>query len=415
MKAVRTKIVGRPPALPLLVPMLLLTIVPSAGLSERKASTVPVPEERVPVGPLGYWPPGSLYKLSNRSYTALHFADDHHLLFSFRQPRLLRREQKWKDEEGGHTIRAVVIELPSGDVSASAEWRMYDHSRYLWPLPGGKFLIRRGNTYFIADERLKLEEFLTVPTAVHATEVSPDGSTLVIEHEYEQHTPEEHRRLVAQAEKYGEPPPQEGTQISVVDLRTRKAIAAFRVKSPVTIPISRQGYVGVSAAKEDEFTVKFVPFEGAPEALGQVASVCPPRETFLNREAIMIESCGPKNSNAFLDVWTIDGKKLWSAQREAHFVWPTFAFSFGASRFAVGLLHVSHTIEANDSLEDDDVREQVIKVFDTQTGALLLTTTASPVLAAGQNFALSAQGDRLAVLHEGAIEIYKVPAGAPPA
>ena len=42
-----------------------------------------------------------------------------------------------------------------------------------------------------------------------------------------------------------------------------------------------------------------------------------------------------------------------------------------------------------------------------------MSTAASPVLTAGQNFALSDDGERLAVLHDGAIEIYKVPAAPP--
>jgi hypothetical protein len=80
----------------------------------------------------------------------------------------------------------------------------------------------------------------------------------------------------------------------------------------------------------------------------------------------------------------------------------------------MGLLRVNHTINLIDSLNDEDVREQVVQVFDCATGALLLSTAASPVLTGGQNFALSEDGEQLAVLHDGAIEIYKVPA-APPA
>jgi hypothetical protein len=38
-----------------------------------------------------------------------------------------------------------------------------------------------------------------------------------------------------------------------------------------------------------------------------------------------------------------------------------------------------------------------------------METNASPILTAGQNFALSENGERLAVLRDGAIEIYKVP------
>ena len=63
---------------------------------------------------------------------------------------------------------------------------------------------------------------------------------------------------------------------------------------------------------------------------------------------------------------------------------------------------------------DEDVREQVVQVFDSATGALLLTTNASPILCAGENFALSDDGEHLAVLREGAIEIYKVPPLAAP-
>ena len=71
------------------------------------------------------------------------------------------------------------------------------------------------------------------------------------------------------------------------------------------------------------------------------------------------------------------------------------------------------TIDLVDSLNDEDVREQVVQVFDSATGALLMATTASPVLTAGQNFALSEDGEHLAVLREGAIEIYKVPPPPP--
>jgi hypothetical protein len=79
----------------------------------------------------------------------------------------------------------------------------------------------------------------------------------------------------------------------------------------------------------------------------------------------------------------------------------------------VSLLHINHLIDLADSLNDEDVREQVIQVFDSATGVLLMSTAASPVLTAGQNFALSDDGQHLAVLHDGAIEIYKVPPPQP--
>ena len=78
-----------------------------------------------------------------------------------------------------------------------------------------------------------------------------------------------------------------------------------------------------------------------------------------------------------------------------------FRLFANGDRFAVSLLHVSHIIDLVDSLNDEDVREQVVQVFDSATGALLMATTASPILTAGQNFALSEDGERLAVLRAG--------------
>jgi hypothetical protein len=385
-----------------------------SGSSHPKDPPAPGPEERIPVGPLGYRPPGPLYMLSGRAFSSLDFIDAHHLLFTFHQPRLMRREPNPDRFEDDQIIQAVVLSLPGGAVAASSEWRMHDRWRYLWPLGGGKFLVRQKNSYSLTDASLKLHTYIDVPTPILSTEVSPDGRILVIEHQYERHTAEEHHKLEAQAQEYGDPPPAEDTQITLVNIASREVVAALRTESPINVPITSTGYVGVSRDKgENQFLIRFVPFAGESSILGRVASTCTPHENFLNPKALIIESCGPKSSDVFLDAWTTDGKKLWNGRRDGHLVWPTLAYSQKGDRFALSLLHISHIIDLVDSINDEDVREQVVQVFDSATGALLMSTNASPILTAGQNFALSEDGERLAVLREGAIEIYTVP--SPPA
>ena len=70
------------------------------------------------------------------------------------------------------------------------------------------------------------------------------------------------------------------------------------------------------------------------------------------------------------------------------------------------------TVDLPSSLNDEDVQAQRVQVIDATTGTVLLATTASPILPAGENFALSPDGQQLAVLREGAIEVYNVPAAA---
>ncbi len=354
--------------------------------------------------------------LSSKSFSTLDFIDDQHLLFTFHRSRLLRRDDEAdKPEHSDQIIQAVTLRLPQGQVEASEEWRMHDRSRYLWPVGGGKFLVRQGNAYGLTDAGLQLSPYVQVSTPVFATEVSPDGRILVIEHEFEKHTAEQHKRGLAQAEKFGDAAPPEDTQVTLMETASRRVLGALHIESPVLIPVTGNGYVGIVRDKgEDQFLVNFVPFEGKSILLGKVASTCTPHENFVNPKELVIESCGPKSSDTYLDAWTTEGKKLWNGMREGHFVWPTLAYAATGARFAVGLLHVTHTINLADSLNDEDVREQVVQVYDAATGALLFSTTASPVSTAGQNFALSADGERLAVLRQGAIEIYKVPAATDP-
>jgi hypothetical protein len=274
----------------------------------------------------------------------------------------------------------------------------------------GRFLVRQGNVYSTVDASLTLKQWLTSSSGILATEVSPDGHTMVSEDEYERHSPEEHQKLVDEAKTDGVAPPEEDTMINLVDVDTRKVLDREHVTSPVVVPIARAGFLTPQKGKDDEdYLMQFVPFKGQEVTLGNIESTCLPRETFLNDTTVMIESCGPNTSDAFIDTWTIDGKKLWSGRRDGHAVWPTFALAQSGNRFAVGLLRVFHTINLDDSLDDENVKEQMVQVFDASTGALLLSVNASPILTAGQNFALSPDGNHLAVLRGGAIEIYAVP------
>ena len=177
-----------------------------ASSHDKQPRPAEPPEERIPVAPLGYRPPGPLYMLSGKAFTSLDFIDTHHLLFTFHQPRLMRREANPGRFDNDQVIQAVTLALPDGTVQASAEWRMHDRSRYLWPLGGGRFLVRQRNTLSLTDASLKLHPYIDVATPVLQTEVSPDGRILLVEHQYERHTPEEHSRLEAQARQCGERP-----------------------------------------------------------------------------------------------------------------------------------------------------------------------------------------------------------------
>ena len=369
---------------------------------------------QIPVAPLGYRAPGALYLLSRESFSSLEFIDSQHLLFTFHESKLLRRDQDASASDDDQVIHAEVLDLPGGNVTASTDWRMHDHSRYLWPLSGGRFLVRQRNLYWITDATLKPGSYIHSGAPVLTTEVSPDGKLMLVEGAY-QPSPEEPTKL-SLADGDGDAPKMQQAVIAMMDVDSRAVQAELRTPEAILLPVTSSGYLGVREEKENSYRLTFLPFQGQKVVLGDVASTCTPRETFVSADALMIASCGPDTPALYLDAWTIDGKKLWSGRRDGSTAWPTFARAINGSRFAVGLLRVKQPISTPDSLVDEDVEGQMVQVFDTRTGALLLSTDASPVLSAGQNFALSPDGEQLAILRHGAIEVYRIPgAPAPPA
>jgi len=63
-------------------------------------------------------------------------------------------------------------------------------------------------------------------------------------------------------------------------------------------------------------------------------------------------------------------------------------------------------------LSFDDVKGQLVEVFDAATGKILLAAPASPILDGGGNVAISPSGRRAAILNLGAIQVFDLPAPA---
>jgi hypothetical protein len=73
---------------------------------------------------------------------------------------------------------------------------------------------------------------------------------------------------------------------------------------------------------------------------------------------------------------------------------------------------VSHTVSAYAPLDPDEIKGQLVRVFDAANGREALAAPATPPLDAGGNVAISPSGRRVAVLNAGAIQIFDLPVPA---
>jgi hypothetical protein len=343
----------------------------------------------------------------------LDFIDKDHLLFTFRVPGLMSRLPDCLPDDEDQTIRAVVLELPAGNVVSKTEWRMHDRSRYLWHLNNGRFLVRQRSTLFSTDKSLELRQFIHSEDLLESVQLSPDRKFLVIESEGRK---EKRETLASTAPTLGDAPPaSKPVQLFVLHTDTRTIIAHSETLNAVEVPMLGEGHLQSIAGKQNSWLVRYLPFKGEEQTLLELDSTCHPTEEPVSKDVTLVMTCPRSGSDHLITAINLEGKKLWEQRWESRYIWPTFQLSQDGSRFAYSSLQVSHPVGAMDPVDDSTITHQMVGVFDTQTGQLRLAKNATPMLSAGQNYTLSPDGLRFAIMREGAIEIYDLPPTSAPA
>lgn len=386
------------------------------------------PALRIPVDGLGFLPPGDLYALMRLSYATLDFLDPEHLLFTFHHTELLPRLVDSAPDDDDQMIHAVVLQIPGGKVVAQANWRMRDRARYLWPLGDGQFLVRMRNQLHLVDKSLTLQPYLNFPGNIKSIQVGLGGHFLLAECEEERvnlntttlpgtqdqnqnqaqgPNPDPNRSQLngSDPESYGQ-----GYVLRIIRTDIKKQVAMAHTRVLPYVPLTRDGYVYALRGKGDHWLVGVQNLQsGARSNIGEIESACMPLVHPLNDQTMMAITCAGSSSDHVAVGFDLKGKRLWAHRWSGRRIWPSFAVSRDGNRFVYETLLMDHEVSTISAADPESVMGQIVEVFDSVTGQVRLTATANPILDAGQNFALSADGRRFAVLHNNAIEIFDLP------
>jgi hypothetical protein len=279
----------------------------------------------------------------------------------------------------------------------------------LWALRNGKFLVRQRDTLLLTDSTLQLQPYLQSPTPIRLVKLSPDGRLLLIESDLEKHTPEEHRRLTEQAELEGLSPPREDVQMSILRVADGATVGRARALNPTDLPLIEDGFLEALTGQGDHWMLRYRPFEGEPSIVADVASSCHPNENPVSDKTVFVSLCPNGSGDHVFEAISLAGKTLWSYKWDSHFIWPTMAAAENGERVAFSTLRVARPLSSIDPFDESELQGQRIEVLDVESGRLDLTEFATPMLSGGQNYTLSPDGKRFAVLRENAVEIYDLP------
>ena len=112
-----------------------------------------------------------------------------------------------------------------------------------------------------------------------------------------------------------------------------------------------------------------------------------------------------------LVAYDFEQHEIWEEPLDTSPLSAVYSLAPAAGRFAINRIDSIESVAAPGVLPGltPPVVTQDVRVYQTQTGNLLLKIDCNPVYRTAENFDLSADGMRLAVVRNGAIEVYHLP------
>jgi len=377
------------------------TAQPAAAADANKSQLHP--EVKIPVVPLGYLPPGDLPAFYYYALVELRFIDAGHLMFAFNTPGLLKRDDNCPDSDVQRMVHAVVFQLPSGKVLKQTDWELYDFMDFLWGLSDGKLLLRRCNQLDSVGADLDPQLLIQATGKVEDVSFSPDHSMVVVQEKEPPHADDKDNAALPSV--LDQETEAQRTNVSFIQLHPLHMIGRAEIPLPSAIPVIANGLFEVLTAPHDQWVVNMQVFRGAERQIAMIHSLCPPAVQAISNTVFMVTTCSKDDQKAFQG-YNLQGSLLWKITLAPDQHYPRLIPIPNGTHFIIESLRLKNPHAALDPLTKEDVDGEDIDIYDTLSGVRIATFQTTPAYTGGHNVDFSPDGTRMAVLHDGAIEIY---------
>ena len=382
------------------------------------------PAFTIPVVPLGFSKPGPFYLLRRQSLVSLDFLDENRLLFTFHVQQLMHRDDADDPGEKERQIRAVVLALPDGKIESQAQWAVPDPLRYLWMLKDGHFLLRDSDGVEEGDSALKITPYLRLPGRLLWLTMDPAQQVLVtnsLEPADVTQKPGESAAATAPGQPATAADPQNAQVQQTLVVRTLQRESGHQIQTtrvPWTNqttdwPISSEGYLTSAKGSGREWLFTLNTFAGGSRIVAHLDSSCAPSANYISESELLASTCDPGGGR--LVALSASGAPLWEVRRTSNVMWPLLATAQDGSRLAREILVLKRTAKSYKQhlIGAKEMIGQMVTVSNAADGKVVLEAPVSPILDGGGNVAISPSGRRVAILSDGAIQVFELAEHAP--
>ena len=381
--------------------LLLPTSVVSA--QENSQPSGPKLSSLIDLAKVGYLPLARTERLGDDANETLDFVDESHILLTFDPKKLFQRLPDCPPSHDDRLIRAVILEVPSGKIIQTADWYLHDHRRYLWSMGSGRFLLRRLNSLYLVNSTLQEKLLLQSPKDLLWVSVTPDHSQIIIE------TADDLPKPSSIDSSSQETKAKPGFTLQFLDRDSLAPQRTLKLSAQVNLDGTSTGYAD-TVHKGDLWLIRYGPSPEERRNIARVRSRGVPRIWYLSSNSLLIGRCCSVSSEYSVSAFTTSGHRLWRQHWDRSRYVPVVAGTADNSRVAISTLsHVPYAKVAADTTDEENPNfslEQNVQVLETASGTAVKSVMVSPVVMSGQNFSLSPDGRKLAVLADSAIQVY---------
>jgi len=354
--------------------------------------------------PLGYAPRPQKILGDFVDEEALAWLGPHQLILAFNPHRLIHRSGS-PSAEAHRVIRAVLLDAQTHNVLRALDWEITDTRRYLWTLDRNRILAHVGNELRVYGSGLDVERSIPLAGPLAFVRISPNGELLAVATLRERHSTDLHRKL---RDQLGDEP-EEDVEVAVLD-KDFNRIAQTSTTSGLQAPtLLNEGQVRLFAQPNMKFHLTLNTWDKKNVTLARFASRCTPELSSVAPDLLFLLSCDVATSAVTYRVLKADGKLLLRGEAGPRDVGHGAVGNTGAARFLISMVHAGRELSPGIEFRSSDLEAQEVRIYRATDGKRVLTVRVRGPVASHDNYALSPDGEQLAVLSESQIKFFAVP------
>ena len=367
----------------------------SEGFSQESTATAAVALKE-----LGYLPRNNREVRAFDLETVLTYLDSHDLLCTFDPHQL--RERAGLDQEGVRRVKAVVIDPETHSIKRVVEWRVQGDEQYLWILAEGRILVHMGRELRELDSTLKPLRSIPLDGKLAWVVASPNGEHIAIGIIRERHSEEVHRALEATLPDG----PEESIEVRVFD-KDRAILATALQSSKQPSPVlSDAGELRLHGEGHTHWKISEIRWDHTEHSIAATTSACRPLLTTPASDLIFAVGC-TGSGGRWYRMLRLDGHPLLKGESSSEEI-QHYAQGTTGGDFAIRTVKAAKAMNYGQPFKKVDLVQERITIYRSQDGSNLATVATSDFALSQLAFALSPNGDQMAVIGSSSILFYPV-------